>query len=262
MLKIAAIQIDLAFGDPAVNRLKIKNMIEKASVNGPDVIVLPEMWNTSFSMNNLKDLADREGEPTKSMISELSRKYHVNIVAGSIADRYGDKIYNRLYVANRQGEIHSYYDKVHLVRHAREDEYLTAGNTSRIFSIDGIACGAIICYDIRFPELSRALALKGAKILFIPAQWPETRIEHWKALAIARAIENQMYVVAVNRIGSEFKATFPGNSLIVDPWGKVLAESNCEETILESEIDIDLVERIRRKVPCFQDRNEAAYGID
>lgn len=261
MIKIAAIQIDLEFGNPDANRNKMIEMIENAASESPDIIVLPEMWNTSFSMKNLHSIADQEGEPTKTIVSNLAKKYKLNIVAGSIADRYENKIYNRLYVVDREGKIHCSYDKVHLVKHAREDEFLTAGSEAKVFDIDGTPCGAIICYDIRFPEIARTLALKGAKILFIPAQWPETRIEHWKTLATARAIENQMYVVAVNRIGSEFKANFPGRSMIVDPWGNIVAESNGEETILKAAIDIDLVDRVRKKIPCFQDRNEKAYFI-
>ncbi|KXG74338.1 carbon-nitrogen family hydrolase [Thermotalea metallivorans] len=260
-MKVAAIQINLEFGNPEANRAKVVEMIEKAARELPDVIVLPEMWNTSFSLKNLHEIADKEGEPTKTLIGNLAKKHRVNIVAGSVADRYGDQIYNRLYAIDRAGHVKAYYDKAHLIQQAREHEFLTAGTAASVFAMDGIPCGAIICYDIRFPELARTVALKGAKVLFIPAQWPETRIDHWKALAIARAIENQMYVVAVNRIGSEFKANFPGKSLVVDPWGKVLAESEDQETILYAEMDIDLVDRVRAKIPCFSDRNIKAYSL-
>ncbi|MFZ5966484.1 MAG: carbon-nitrogen family hydrolase [Bacillota bacterium] len=258
-MKINIVQIDLAFGDPEANQKKVKEMLLKAVQDKPDVIVLPEMWNTSFSMENLHEIADVEGAATKSLIGDIARTYHVNIVAGSVAVKEDAHVYNRMYVVDRNGKVCGHYDKVHLIRHAREHEFLKGGNETVIFNIDDICCGAIICYDIRFPELARSIALKGAKVLFIPAQWPETRIEHWRTLAAARAIENQMYVVAVNRIGYEYKANFPGQSLIIDPWGKIVAETNDRECIMGAEIDIDLVDRIRKKVPCFLDRNEAAY---
>lgn len=260
-MKIAMIQMNIEFGNPEVNRKKITEMIEKTAKDQPDIIVLPEMWNTSFSLKNLHDIADKGGEPTRSIIGSLAKQYHINIVAGSVADIQGDKIYNRLYVFDREGNVKSHYDKAHLIQQAREHEFLTAGVLTEVFLLDEVTCGAIICYDIRFPELARTVALKGAKVLFIPAQWPETRIDHWKALVIARAIENQMYVVAVNRIGSEFKANFPGKSLVVDPWGKVLIEADDQEQILQIEIDIDLVDRIRTKIPCFSDRNIEAYEL-
>ncbi|MBB6218973.1 putative amidohydrolase [Anaerosolibacter carboniphilus] len=260
-MKIAMIQVNIEFGNPETNRKKMVEMIEKAAQGQPDIIVLPEMWNTSFSLKNLHEIADKSGEPTKTIIGNLAKKYHINIVAGSVADVHGDLVHNRLYVFDRDGNVKSHYDKAHLIQQAREHEFLTAGKSTEVFRLDEVICGAIICYDIRFPELARTVALKGAKVLFIPAQWPETRIEHWKALVIARAIENQMYVVAVNRIGSEFKADFPGKSLVVDPWGKILVESDDQEQIVHVEIDMDLVDRIRTKIPCFSDRNIEAYEL-
>jgi predicted amidohydrolase len=260
-MKIAILQMNIEHGNPEMNQKKVVEMIENAVEGQPDIIVLPEMWNTSFSLKNLHDIADKGGEPTKTMMGNLAKKYHVNIVAGSVADIQGDQVYNRLYIFNREGKVKSHYDKAHLIQQAREHEFLTAGTSTEVFTLDEVACGAIICYDIRFPELARTVALKGAKVLFIPAQWPETRIEHWKALVIARAIENQMYVVAVNRIGSEFKANFPGKSLVVDPWGKVLVELDDQEQIVQTDIDIDLVDRIRTKIPCFSDRNIEAYEL-
>lgn len=253
--------MDIAFGNPEVNRIKVRDMIHKAAQDGPDVIVLPEMWNTSFRLKDIHVIADKEGELTKAFICNLAKKYQVNIVAGSIADKYDKDIYNRLYVIDREGSMVAHYDKVHLVRHAGEQEYIKAGTEATVFHIDGVKCGAILCYDLRFPELARTMALKGAKVLFVPAQWFETRIHHWKTLSTARAIENQIYVVAVNRIGNEFQAVFPGNSMVIDPWGNIVAEAGNEETILTAEMDMNLVDRVRKKITCFLDRNVNVYEL-
>ncbi|WZL74602.1 carbon-nitrogen family hydrolase [Clostridiaceae bacterium 35-E11] len=260
-MKVSLIQMNIVFGNTEVNRTRVMEMIHKAAKDKPDVIVLPEMWNTSFSLKDIHAIADKEGEPTKTFICDLAKKYQINIVAGSIADKYDEDIYNRLYVVDRGGNVIAHYDKVHLVRHAGEQEYIKPGVEATVFNIDGIKCGAVLCYDLRFPELARTMALKGAKVLFVPAQWFETRIDHWKTLTTARAIENQMYVVAVNRIGNEFQAIFPGNSMVIDPWGKIVAQAGNEEKILTAEMDINLVDRVRKKITCFLDRNVNVYKL-
>ncbi|MBF8982024.1 carbon-nitrogen family hydrolase [Lutibacter sp. B2] len=261
MMRISIVQMDIEFSNPEKNREKAIEMIEKAAKEKPDVIVLPEMWNTSFSFENINDIADEYGEPTKTIMRDLCVKHNVNIIAGSIADKHGEDIYNRAYVIDRKGNIKAYYDKVHLVRHAKENTYMKRGENATVFEIDGVKCGIVLCYDFRFPELVRTMALQGAKILFVPAQWFETRLNHWEVLACARALENQMYVVGVNRIGKEYKATFPGKSLVVDPWGNIVKQANGDETVMTVDIDLGLVERVRKKITCFLDRSPEVYKL-
>lgn len=117
----------------------------------------------------------------------------------------------------------------------------------------------MICYDLRFPELARSLALDGAHIVFVPAEWPHPRLNHWRALLQARAIENQMFIVAVNRVGKGGNHTFCGHSMVVDPWGSILAEMKEEEASLTVDIDLEEVDRVRRKIPVFKDRIPDCY---
>jgi predicted amidohydrolase len=162
----------------------------------------------------------------------------------------------------RKGEPFAEYSKVHLFRLMDEQRYLAEGNSMCRFELDDVPCGTLICYDIGFPEMARSLTLKGCKVLFVPAQWPRPRIDHWKKLLQARAIENQMYVVACNRVGSEGDNEFPGHSMIIDPWGRTIDEMpEGNEGILFAEIDVDKVEELREAIPVFLDRRPLVYDV-
>jgi predicted amidohydrolase len=162
----------------------------------------------------------------------------------------------------RKGEPFAEYSKVHLFRLMDEQRYLAEGNSMCRFELDDVPCGTLICYDIGFPEMARSLTLKGCKVLFVPAQWPRPRIDHWKKLLQARATENQMYVVACNRAGSEGDNEFPGHSMIIDPWGRTIDEMpEGNEGILFAEIDVDKVEELREAIPVFLDRRPLVYDV-
>jgi omega-amidase len=260
-LHIVLLQMDITLGEPAMNYERLQMMLEQAVQHTPrpDVIVFPEMWNTGYALDRLEHLADHQGERTIALLSAFAREYQVNLVAGSIADKQVDQIYNQTYVFNRAGEIIAQYAKIHLFRLMDEHQFLTAGELLGTLQIDGIPAGMMICYDIRFPELSRVLALGGAQILFVPAQWPHPRLLHWRSLLIARAIENQMYVVACNRVGKSGDSQFFGHSMVIDPWGEVMIEGTEQEEILHITIDLDLVQRVRKKIPIFADRRPQLY---
>jgi omega-amidase len=260
-LHISVIQMDLSFGNPHENRRRAEHWIEAAMNQYPktDVILLPELWNTAYDLARLSEIADKEGNETKHFISRLSRQYHVNIVAGSIARQTDRGVTNTLYAFDRTGTLAGEYSKVHLIRLMDEDRYLVPGEEMGLFSLDGIPCAALICYDIRFPEWVRKAVLHGAKILFVPAQWPKARVDHWRTLLQARAIENQCFVVACNRVGKDPKNEFPGHSLILDPWGNILVQGSESEQILYAELDLDQAEEIRSKIPIFEDRRPHLY---
>ncbi|MCM3341267.1 carbon-nitrogen family hydrolase [Paenibacillus sp. MER TA 81-3] len=264
--KICAIQMDIAIGEPDRNQMQVLNKIRAVmeQEDKPDVIVLPEMWKTGYALERIHELADEQGEQTIQMLSALAAQYQVNIVGGSVAVREQDRIYNRVYVLNRQGQIVKTYDKTHLFRLMDEHHYLTAGEALGQFTLDGVSCGVIICYDLRFPELTRTLALQGVEVLFVPAQWPHPRLHHWQTLLTARSIENQMYMVACNRVGSSMGAdgketSFFGSSVILDPWGEILAGAGEEEAFVQAHIQLSLVEEVRGRIPVFEDRRETLY---
>jgi len=258
-MRLSLIQADIIYGEPRANFEHLKTLIEKAAEEKPDVIVLPEMWNTSYALKTVASIADRSGQPGARAVGELAGRLGINIVAGSVADWREGKVYNTSYIFNRKGEEVTSYSKVHLFGLMEEGSYLAAGDSRVTFELDGVKCGIIICYDLRFPELSRALALDGAQIMFVPAQWPKPRLHPWRTLMLARAIENQMFVVGVNRVGSEGKAEFFGHSLLVDPLGEILLQGTEEEGILTADIDLNQVTKVREYMKCFNDRNPEVY---
>jgi predicted amidohydrolase len=260
-LNVALIQMDVAIGEPEANFVKAEAMLElaMAHTDHPDVILLPEMWNTGYALPQIHELADRMGERTDALISAFCRKHRVNVIAGSVSDQRNGQVYNTIYAFDREGGRIADYSKIHLFRLMDEEKYLSAGETIGAARFDDVSCGMMICYDIRFPEMSRKLALEGAAVLFVPAEWPHPRLHHWRTLLQARAIENQMFVVACNRMGTSGTTDFFGHSMVVDPWGEIVVEGGEEETILYASIDLSTVERIRRTIPVFEDRRPTLY---
>lgn len=258
-MKIALIQMNIVHGNPQENIAHARHWIEKAVMNGPDLIVLPEMWNTGYALEKIREIADQQGFPAAQSLAELARQYQVNILAGSVADLRDGNIYNTSYMFNRSGEQIALYDKLHLFGLMREGEYLSQGTKRVTFAIDDVSCGIIICYDLRFPELTRALSLTGTQLLFVPAQWPKPRLHPWRILLQARAIENQMYVMGVNRVGVQGKTEFFGHSMVVDPLGVIIAEGCEEEEILFADLDLEKVNQTRKQMTCFLDRRPELY---
>jgi omega-amidase len=260
-LNVCLLQIDIVIGEPDLNYQRLAVLLDKAikTVPKPDVIVFPEMWNTGYALEQIQQLADEDGKRTKLFISKFCQEHQVHIIAGSIAEKKGDEVFNTAYVFNRQGEFTADYSKIHLFRLMEEEKFLTSGDQIGSLDIEGIPAGVMICYDIRFPELARTLALAGAQILFVPAEWPHPRMHHWRTILMARAIENQMYVVACNRVGISGKTEFFGHSMIIDPWGEIIAEGGEQEEIITASIQLSDVDNVRSKIPVFEDRRPDVY---
>lgn len=258
MKKIVSIQADIKLSEVQTNQNNILKLLELAKKkHDPDIIILPETWNVGFFPENVSDLAD-EANQSKciQIITDWARENQVNVVAGSIALKENNDVRNRAFVINRNGEIVTFYDKIHLFSPGDEDNFFESGSKYTTFELDGITCGIIICYDLRFPELSRKLAIEGAQILFVPAEWPYPRLEHWKTLSQARAIENQMFVITCNGVGTAGDLKFCGHSSIIDPFGVVLSQGKDDEQLIFGEIDINKVSEAREKIPVFRDRKE------
>lgn len=260
-MKIAAVQMCLKLGDVEYNYKQAEEWIRKAAQGKADVVVLPEMWNTSFYPDNIHELADEDGKRTQAFLSRMAKELGIHIVGGSVAVRRGSRLYNTVYVADRCGRIVGTYDKVHLFAPGHEDEQFTPGNHGCAFSLDDVPMASVVCYDVRFPEWVRMAALTGAHVIFVPAAWPISRVEHWCILNRARAIENQLFIVAVNSCGSAGDMQFGGHSMIIDPWGNVLAQGEDRETILHADIDLASVADIRKRINIFHDRQPALYHL-
>ncbi|NNU82337.1 carbon-nitrogen family hydrolase [Geobacillus sp. BMUD] len=258
-IRIACLQLDIAFGDPQTNEQRAETAVQSAAKDGADIIVLPELWTTGYDLTRLDEIADDNAERTKVFVSRLAQTYGVHFVAGSVAKKTATGVTNTMIVADRSGQIVSEYSKLHLFRLMDEHLYLQPGSSLGLFSLDGVSCAGVICYDIRFPEWIRAHTLAGAEVLFVVAEWPLPRLHHWRTLLMARAIENQCYVIACNRAGRDPNNVFAGHSLIIDPWGEVIAEADEKPGMVAADIDPALVADVRTRIPVFADRRPHDY---
>jgi omega-amidase len=258
-VKIGLIQLDVAFGNVNTNIMRAEQLIQEAIQENPDVLVLPELWTTGYDLTRLDTLADADGAETKKLLSKWATTYNVNIVGGSIAKKNAKGITNTLYTFSKDGTCAGEYSKAHLFQLMNEHLYLQAGNEQGLFTLHNVPCASVICYDIRFPEWIRTHTVNGATVLFIVAEWPLPRLAHWRALLISRAIENQCYVVACNRAGSDPNNVFAGHSMAIDPWGEVIVEGNEQEGIFYATLDLTKIDDVRKGIPVFSDRRSELY---
>ncbi len=262
MWRIGIAQIDIAIGQRDRNYKKAASWMENFFTPSelPTVIVLPEIWDVGYAIEEGEKFADPHGEQARNFLGGLAKKYGVWFAGGSVLAKTEAGIVNRAQVINPAGELVSEYDKVHLVPLMDEDQYLTAGSKMGTFMLDDIKAGCVICYDIRFCEWLRAYALAGSKILFISAEWPKIRIDHWKSLLKARAIENMVYIVACNRVGNSKDTLFGGASMVIDPWGEILYEGGEGEEGYFIEVDPEKVQPIRDHLQVFRMRRPELYS--
>lgn len=259
-MKVSLIQMSIQEAKPKQNIQNVLALLEKVLLDEPDVIVLPEMWNTGYALDQLSSVADEDGQETKAVLAAFAKQHRVNLVAGSVATKKETGFFNTTYVFNRDGKILTEYDKVHLFGLMSEDEYLQAGSKESTFDLDGVKAASVICYDIRFPEWVRTLMATGARVLFVVAEWPKKRVPQWEILLRARAVENQAFVVAVNRVGQGALDDFSGHSLVIDPLGNVILQApDNQEGVFSVDIDLSEVEKVRGHIPVFADRKPELY---
>ena len=257
-LTIALAQIDIAFGQPEKNFQTVANAVAEAAQQGAEVVVLPEMWNTGYDLEHLATTADPDGLRTKAFLSALAQQYHLAIVGGSVAAAESGRFYNRSLMVDHHGRQLAKYDKVHRFRLMNEEKFITAGATADHFTL-GVPASVAICYDLRFPEWFRRMASDGTQLFFLPAEWPTPRLPQFNALLAARAIENQAYVVAVNRVGNDPNNAFGGQSQVVDPFGERLLKLDDQPQVGIVTIDLDRIGAARQQIPVFTDRRPELY---
>ena len=262
-MKLALIQMDVRLGAPDENFARAKDLVRKAAAGGPDVILLPETWNVGFfPRENLAALSDRDETRVRTEIGALAGELGVNIVAGSVANVRDGNVYNTSVTFDRLGNAVNVYDKTHLFSPMGEHGSFAKGGAVTRFSLDGMNCGVIICYDIRFPELTRTMSVQGLDFLFVVSQWPKVRVPQLKALLRARAIENQCFACVCNACGTAGNTVYGGNSLVFDPLGEQLAEAGAGEEILFAECDPSGLQSIRESINVFRDRRPELYNVD
>lgn len=258
MLKVACIQSDVFLGNSFENLKNIEGKIQDALKENVNIIVLPELWTTGYCLEEIREHTAVQ-ESIISTLQEIAKSHKVIIIAGSFPIEREQGVTNTLVVINKQGEVVKTYDKVHLFQLMNEHHFLQSGTTDGLFEVEGVSVAGFICYDLRFPEWIQSHTLKGAKVLFFVAEWPIQRMNHWNTLLKARAIENQCYVVACNRVGADKANTFGGGSVVIDPWGEVVVQAGEEEEIIVAELDLDKVTEVRGGIPIFEDRKEGIY---
>jgi len=242
---ISIAQMDIVLGDKGRNIRKGVSFIEEAVKRKSDIIVFPELWTTGYA-KDVKELAEPLNGKTIKKLTETAKEKNIKIF-GSIAENH----YNTMHYISSKG-LEASYRKIHLFSLMNEERFFAAGN--KIGLKENI--GMMICYDLRFPELSRKLTINGAEILIICAEWPYPRIEHWRILLKARAIDNLVYVIGCNRVGSDGKFEYFGHSSVIDPWGRRMIEGGKDEALLTCEIDLSLVKEVRKKLPVLKDIKE------
>ncbi len=261
LLTVSLGQMDVRFGDPSANLEKATQLTEEAKRRGSDLLLLPELWSTAYDLPNASRYASPLTSGLFADLSALARRTGIYLLGSTLSLLGPDQYGNTLTVFAPDGSLLAHYSKTHLFRLMNEEQYLTPGNQAATVNLPFGRAGLAICYDLRFPELFRSYALAGAQMVFLPAEWPHPRLTHWQTLVRARAIENQMFIFACNRVGSDPSNRFFGHSLAVDPWGEVLIEGGEDEDLLTVTVDLSKVHQVRQKIPILNDRRPEIYSL-
>ncbi|MEP7021829.1 MAG: nitrilase-related carbon-nitrogen hydrolase [Pseudonocardiales bacterium] len=252
-MKVAAIQHDIMWEDAAATRSHVTPMIAQAAASGARLVALTEMFATGFSMQPDR-IAEDEGGPTETFLLAEARAHDVNIVA-SIAQRGPDGNFrNNAVLATPTGTVHR-YAKIHPFTYAGEHERYTPGEQHVTVDVEGLRVTLFVCYDLRFADEFWVRAAD-TDLYVVPANWPEPRREHWRTLLRARAIENQAYVMGINRVGAVKDLNYVGDSAIIDPHGRTLAEASVGEAVLVADVTSQSVVSDRRDFPFLADRRK------
>ncbi|MBI3123425.1 MAG: carbon-nitrogen family hydrolase [Ignavibacteriales bacterium] len=249
-MKIGLVQLAIDWENPAANMAKVNELVSKLDQK-LDLLIFPELSLTGFTMSSMHFAEEIDGVCTQFFM-DLAKRIKTNIFCGVI-ERDGKDFYNSLIHFDESGLLMARYRKIHPFSFAGEDENYTASNELVVTEIDHKKIGLTICYDLRFPELYRLYAKKGIDVLINIANWPTPRIEHWRTLLKARAIENQCFMIGVNRTGTDPKHTYNGFSGAYNPLGKELLSVENDEGILTVKINIDEVNETRKSLPFLKD---------
>jgi omega-amidase len=249
-MKIGLIQYSPKWEDKDANKEKITSLLREEN-SDVDLLIFPEMTLTGFSMRSETYAEEIEGE-SFAYFASLAEKFECDIITGIIEHSSG-KYFNTLIHIEKNGKLKNHYHKIHPFSYSDEDKHFNAGDKPIVTEINGWKTGLSICYDLRFPELYRIYAKENVHLIIIIANWPDTRIEHWRTLLKARAIENQCYVAGVNRVGKDPKLNYIGFSCVYDPMGKEIDAVENEERIIFAEIEKTEVEEVRGKLPFLDD---------
>jgi len=258
MTKVSLCQIHIKPTDIDQNLSRALQALEEVVRQGGKLALLPELWSSGYDLPNAAAQAERSPEILARLA--LFSQEHGIAIGGSLLEQIGNQVFNTFtLIQPDQSAIQ--YRKIHLFGLMDEDTWLTPGNEPVLADFCGLKASLSICYDLRFPELYRLYALQQAQLFLISAEWPTRRIEHWRTLLRARAIENQAFTAAVNTVGSSGGAVYGGNSAVISPWGETLIEAPADaEAVLTVELDFQQLADVRKFMPIFSDRRPDIYS--
>lgn len=252
LFRVGIVQFDVKRGRTEENLAEAERAICILGERGAKLALLPEMWSCGF--DNAALSAHAGATPNiLGRLSELAAGFSM-VISGTLPERWQGRIYNTAFVLDESGALAGAYRKIHLFSASGETRYYAAGRQPKVCETAIGRIGLMTCYDIKFPELGRALTDLGAEMVLVSAQWPRQRIDHWDVMTRARAIENQLFVLGANRCGNDILLKYPGQSRIVSPMGKVLAQAGEGPQILTTEIDMNEVALRREEIPALKER--------
>ncbi len=258
-IRAGVVQFDIRTGDTAGNVAQALDGLKVIGTAGGRLAVLGEMWSCGFDYDRLRVHA-KETPQVLKQVQAVAARFKM-VICGSLPEYDAGNIYNTAWAVDADGRIAGAYRKVHLFSLTGEQDHFAAGDRAVVCETAIGRIGLVVCYDLRFPELCRALADGGAELMAVSAQWPYPRTRHWEVLLQARAIENQLFVVAANRVGTAGSLRYEGSSRIVSPYGQVQAALGSGAGVLTADLDFSEVKQYREMLPCLADRVPAAYQV-
>jgi predicted amidohydrolase len=252
-MNVLAVQMDIVWENKSANLERVRRLLRQASIPSASLVALPEMFATGFSLN-AETAAEPYGGTTEQSLSQIAKESGVYLIGGAAMRSSKGKSRNKALIFGPTGDLIGFYSKMRPFSLSGEGNHYQAGQKPATFRWHDCTVAPFICYDLRFPELFRGAALTHKPELYVViANWPDKRIAHWVRLLQARAIENQAYVVGVNRVGSDPSYTYNGRSLILDYNGEILADGGSNEGIIQARLDMESLKKYREGLPFLQD---------
>ncbi|WP_435177794.1 carbon-nitrogen family hydrolase [Halorussus sp. AFM4] len=265
-MRLALAQLEIESAAVEDNRERAEAAVAEAADRGADLVALPEIFNVGyFAFDAYQRAAEPVEGPTLSRIADAAREHGIGVLAGSIVEDLAETesvetpadegLANTSVLFDRDGRRLAVYRKHHLFGYeSAEARMLVPGESLGVAEFEGATVGMTTCYDLRFPELYRDIAAEGADLILVPSAWPYPRVEHWQLLPRARAVENQLFVAAINGSGEFDDAELLGRSTVYDPWGTTLAGTGDDPDLVVTDVDLDRVAAVREEFPAWRDR--------
>jgi omega-amidase len=258
-MQVVAVQPDIVWEDKLANFARVREQLAVTRIEPGALIVLPEMFATGFSMN-VAGIVEAEDGPTHEFLSETARQYKATVMGGVVTRAADGRGLNQAVAFGAGGTLLAQYSKIHPFSFAGETDHYVAGDEVVTFSWQNLCVAPFVCYDLRFPEIFRHAVRRGAELLVVMANWPEPRDSHWRALLPARAIENQCFLLGVNRVGRDPMVRYAGHSVILDPKGEPLATAGSQAEVISANLDRDTLVAYRQKFPALADMRGEFLG--